>query len=229
MASENKHDWVDTVSKLLIPIVIFIVGLMFSIQKDKNDRANQQFDRESSILKLAASPNQTEKALGLKIIEIRQKQGKFSPELLPIVRAISQGRPTDASTQAAQNILETAAKQNPEMEKQIAATLVTHSPRVFLQITTEDQRPDASDLQALLQNASFPVEEVELVNPGTNNNYVRYFSLNDKSQADKVVEIMKGMGFDVEEQNFTRLNQGGNSTGSVEVWIGKGQAPLSKH
>jgi len=43
-----------------------------------------------------------------------------------------------------------------------------------------------------------------------------------------VVEIMKGMGFAVEEQNFSRLNQGAESTGSIEIWIGKKQIPLSK-
>jgi len=228
MASENRRDWVDTVSKLLIPVVIFAVGLMFSIQKDRNDRANQQFDRESGILKLAASSNQTEKTLGLKIIEIQQKQGKFSADLLPVVQAISQGRPTDTSTQAAQSILDAAAKQNPELVKQIVATPVNRGSRVFLQITAEEQKPDASDLQALLQTAGFPVEGIELVSPGTSNNYVRYFSPDDRSQADKVVEIMKGMGFAVEEQNFSRLNQGAESTGSIEIWIGKKQIPLSK-
>ncbi len=229
MSDERRRDWVDTASKLLIPVVIFVVGLIFSVQKDKNDRANQQFDRESSILKLAASSNQTEKLLGLKIIEIEQKQGKWSPELLPVVQAISQGRPTDTSTQTAQSILNTAAKQNPEFEKQMTANSVNRGAKIFLQVTAEEQKPDASDLRALLQTSGFPVEGVELVSPGTYNNYIRYFSLNDKPQADKVMEIMKGMGFSVEEQDFSQLNQGGNSTGSLEVWIGKRQAPLSKH
>src|SRR5262245_3746483 len=167
MASDTGRDWVDIVSKLLIPVAIFGVGLLFSIQKDRNDRLNQQFDRESSILKLAASANQTEKTLGLKIIEIQQKQGKFSPELLPVVQAISQGRPTEASTQTAQNILENASKQSPEIKKQIAATPVNRNSTIFLQITTEEQKPDASDLQALLQNSGFRVEGIELVSLGT--------------------------------------------------------------
>jgi len=226
MPSENIRAWVDTVSKLLIPIVIFGVGLKFSIQKERNDQANQRFDRESSILKLAASSNQAEKALALKMIEILRKQGRFSPELLTLVQAIADGRPTDS--QAARDILDRAAKQNPEIEKQIAATPVNHSSRVFLQITTEEQRHDAIDLQALLQTAGFPVEGVELVNPGTDDNYVRYFSPNDKSQADNVLEIMRGMGFGVKEQNFTRLNKSGASTGSIEIWIGKRQGPVSK-
>ena len=167
MTSENKRDWVDTSSKLFIPIAIFGVGLMFSIQKDRNDRANQQFDRESNILKLAASSNQTERVLGLKIIEIEQKQGKFSSELLPVVQAISLGRPTDASTQAAQNILVIAAKQNPEIEKQMSATEAPQRSRIFLQITTEEQKPDAVDLQAQLESAGFRIEGLELVSAGT--------------------------------------------------------------
>jgi hypothetical protein len=56
MADEKPaRDWVDTVSKLLIPIMIFAASALFSYQKNKSDADNQQFQRESEVLKLAAS------------------------------------------------------------------------------------------------------------------------------------------------------------------------------
>ncbi len=228
MPDDKHRDWVDTVAKLLIPVVIFGVGIYFTHQKDKNDSANQRFERDSGILKLAASSNQTERALALKIIEIQLKQGRFSPELVPVVQAISQGRPSDASTQAAQSILATAAKQDPTIEKQIAPTTKNQTLKVYLQIAKEEQRVEAGDLRDKLQGAGFAVPGIELVSRGAINTYVRYFSADDKPHADKIRGLMKDMGFDVSEQDFTASNQGKLPSGQLEVWIGDKQRPLSR-
>ncbi len=228
MADEKPRDWVDTVSKLLIPVVIFVAGFVFSYQKDRNDRDNQRFERDSGILKLAASSNEAERALGLKIIEIESKQGKFSEEMLPVVQAISQGRPSDASTKTAQGILATA-KQDPVIEQQIRATTGNQSPTVYLQITKSEQRSLAGDLQAKLMALGFAVPGIELLNSGTVNTYVRYFSVADKPQADRILGLMKTMGFEVEEQDFTAANQNKVAPGQIEVWIGEKQGPLLNH
>jgi hypothetical protein len=228
MANEKHRDWVDTVSKLLIPVVIFVAGFVFSYQKDRNDRANQRFERESGILKLAASSNEAERVLGLKIIEIQSKRGEFSQEMLPVVQAISQGRPSDASTKAAQSILATA-KQDPVIEQQILATTRNQSPTVYLQITKGEQRSLAGDLQAKLMASGFAVPSIELLSSGPVNTYVRYFSVDDKPQADKILGLMKTMGFEVEEQDFTAPNQNKVASGQMEVWIGEKQGPLLNH
>ncbi len=227
MENEKRRDWVDTVAKLLIPVVIFAAGFLFSYQKDRNDRANQQFERESGILKLAASSNETERALGLKIIEVEVNQGKFSPEMLPVVQAISQGRPGDSSTQAAQNILVTAAKQDPSIGKQILPTPENRTATVYLQIAREEQRDQATLLRAKLQAAGFTIPGIELVSRGTVNTYVRHFSSGDKPLADKILGLMQQMGFNVAEQDFTASNQGKVPSGQIEVWIGDKQGPLS--
>src|SRR5450755_2916879 len=99
MSDEKGRDWIDAVAKLLVPVVIFAASALFSYQKNKSDEANQQFQRENEILKLAASSNEAERTLGLKTVEILQKQGRFLKEMLPVVQAISQGRPSDSSTQ----------------------------------------------------------------------------------------------------------------------------------
>lgn len=226
MADENGRDWVDTVSKLLIPIVIFAAGAWFSYQKDKSDAANQQFQRENEVLRLAASSNEAERTLGLKTIEILQNEGKFSKEMLPVVRALSEGRPTDPATQKAQTIV---ARQDQSSGNPTALGQVNQTPNTFLQITRDDQKPDAAELVGLLQKAGFQVPGIELVSPGTQNTYVRYFSARNKQYADKVQELMKGMGFDVEEQDFSATPLHDKTPpGALEVWIGQKQGPLNK-
>src|SRR5262249_11238326 len=153
--------------------------------------------------KLAASSNDSERALGLKTIEILQKQGKFSQEMLPVVQAISQGRPSDAGTQRAQNIIQTA-KQDPNLVAQLPPASNSALRKIYIQITKDDQRGDANELTATLQKDGFEVPGIELVNPGTQNNYIRFFSADDKASADKVQQAMQTMGFKIEEQDFSK-------------------------
>jgi hypothetical protein len=210
-----------------LPIVIFAATAWFSNQKDKSDAANQQFQRENEVLKLAASSNDAERTLGLKTIEILQKQGKFSKDMLPVVQAISQGRPSDASTQRAQNILE-VAKLDPAVGNQIASA-AKGAPTIYIQVARDEQRADVSELAGSLQSAGFEVPAMEFVNPGTQNNYVRYFSASDKPHADEILQLMKTIGFDVNEQDFSRARlQDKTPPGQLEVWIGQDQGALRK-
>src|SRR5205807_1822496 len=131
---------------------------------------------------------------------ILQNRGKFSKEMLAVVQAISEGRPSDPSTKKAQNIV---AKQDQASGNPSAPVAPNQTPSVFLQITRDDQRSDATELVGTLQKAGLDVPGIEFVNPGTQNNYVRYFSAGNKQYADKVLESMKSMGFQVQEQDFS--------------------------
>jgi hypothetical protein len=224
MADEKHRDWVDISSKLLIPIVIFAASAWFSYKKDNSDAANQQFQRESEILKLAASSNNSERALGLKTIEILQKQGKFSEEMLPVVQAISQGPPSFSSTQQAENILQ-IAKQDPTAPP--AAVTKNQLPTIYIEIARDDQRPDAGELVAKLQSLGYGVPQTELDRPGTQNTYVRFFSAANKERAYQVLQLMKTMGFAVEEQDFSNTEMREKTApGVLEIWIGHRQPIL---
>src|ERR1700722_3220389 len=223
MPDDKSRDWDDTVSKLLIPIVIFAASDWFSYKKDRSDAANQQFQRESEVLKLAASSNDAERTLGLKTIEILQKQNKFSKEMLPVVQAISQGRPSASSTQQAQSII-AVAKQDPALGDQFTPDRKNSNPTVYIQITRDNQREAAAELVTNLQSGGFEVPGIELVNPGTQNNYIRYFSTSHKPYADKILQAMKDMGYPVEEQDFSKT--GLKAPGGLEIWIGQKQGPL---
>lgn len=222
MADEKKRDWVDVISKLLIPIALFAIGSYFTMKKNEADIANQQFQRESEILKLTASSNETDKAIGLRMIQLLQKKGEKIPDiLLPVVSVVADGRPSDPSTQKARTIQ--AAEVTQGQTTTGSSTLPSSSQQsvVYLQIAREDQRSEATELQERLQQGGFSVPGIELVKPPTVNTYIRYFAASDKSQADKALQLMKEMKFTVEEQDFRRLNQNNTSTGQLEIWIGE--------
>ena len=145
-----------------------------------------------------------------------------------MVQAISQGRPGDSSTQRAQTILE-VAKQDPLMGEQIASSTKNQLPTVYIQITKDEQRADVNELVGNLQGLGFDVPDVELVNPGTQNTYVRHFSERNQQYGDQVFQVMKKMGFDVQQQDFSKTPiRDKTPPGVLELWIGHKQGPLPK-
>jgi hypothetical protein len=225
MADQKDRDWVDISSKLLLPVVIFAVGLYFTHKKDVSDEKNLQFEHQNEILKLASSSNPTEQLVGLKMIEVLQQQGSFPEYLNPVLDQIAAGRPSDPSTQKARSILAAEPQQKPAVQTQVPVTPKAQHPVVYLQIAREDQRAAASEIKGRLQSIGFSAPGIELVKQPTMNTYIRYFSVDDKPEADKVLQLMREMNFKVEEQNFTRLNQNNASSGQLEVWIGDKYVP----
>jgi len=227
MAGLQGRDWVDTVSKLLIPIAIFGFGLMFSMQKDRSDRAAQQFERDTSYVKLLTSQNEKERVFAIRMIKSLEDRGQFPSQLLPAVQALCDGLPSDPVTQEACGIAQiekpvvAAAKPVEEKPGPVAVTSVAPSGgTVFIQIAKDDQRGLAGDLRGKLQAQSFAVQTIQLVPHGTTNSYIRYFSTEDENEATRVLGVMKEMGINASIQDFTKVGNGKIPLGQLEVWIG---------
>ena len=226
MAPQGR-DWVDTVSKLLIPVAIFAFGLMFSIQKDRSDRAAQQFERDTSYVKLLTSQNEKERVFAIRMIKALQDKGEFPSQLLPAVQALCDGLPSDPVTEEACGIAQTEkpvveAAKKPE-EKPVSAPVPSPTPgggTIFIQIAREDQRGLAGDLRGKLQAESFAVQTIQLVPHGTTNTYIRYFSTADLNEATTVLGVLKEMGINGSIQDFTKTSNGKIPAGQLEVWIG---------
>jgi hypothetical protein len=227
MAESQGRDWVDTVSKLLIPVAIFAFGLMFSIQKDRSDRAAQQFERDTSYVKLLTSQNEKERVFAIRMIKALQDKGEFPSQLLPAVQALCDGLPSDPVTQEACGIAQTqkpvveAAKQTePKPGSAPTSSPPPAGGTIFIQIAREDQRGLAGDLRGKLQAQSFAVQTIQLVPHGTTNTYIRYFSSGDLNEATTVLGVLKEMGINGSIQDFTKAGNGKIPAGQLEVWIG---------
>ena len=236
MSDGKERDWVDTASKLLIPVAIFGFGLMFSIQKDRSDRATQQFERDTNYVKLLTSQNEKERVFAIRMIKALRDRGEFPSQLLPAVQALCDGLPSDPVTQEACGI---AQSQQPAVEavrQQEQKSSSTSPPAtstgasgggiVFLQIAREDQRGLAGDLRGKLEAQSFSVPGIQLVPHGTSNTYVRYFSPGDLNEATTALGVLKEMGINGSIQDFTGMGKGKIPAGQLEVWIGD-KVPVS--
>ena len=201
--------------------------MLVSIQKDRSDRAAQQFERDTSYVKLLTSQNEKERVFAIRMIKALQDKGEFPNQLLPAVQALCDGLPSDPVTQEACGIAQTqkpvveAAKQ-PEA-KPGAAPTSSPAPAggtIFIQIAREDQRGLAGDLRGKLQAQSFAVQAIQLVPHGTTNSYIRYFSSGDADEAATVLAVLKEMGINGSIQDFTKTSNGKIPAGQLEVWIG---------
>jgi hypothetical protein len=224
MAENGKRDWVDTAAKLLVPLVIFGVGFQYSCQKDRTDRARQQFDRDATYVKSSASDNEREKEVTLAIINALVEQNEFTPALRSAVAVIATGKRDEASTQTAQLILNHAAEKNPTLGAQIKQAAQAIPLRVYIQVTTPDQRTRAEELRAELRAEGFVAPGTELrADESPNNTEIRYFAESDKPQVDQVAAIMKRAGYAPTVKNTSAAVPGKVPLRQIEVWIGKRQ------
>ena len=117
MAQEKS--WIDHVMALVLPVVVSVGGLAYTIHKDQvdekvrneNRRADierQEWDRDTAYVRLLTSSNPDEKKLGLAIIGQLVKQGTFPTDLKPVVAVIAGGLPSDDSTGIAAQLLKSA-------------------------------------------------------------------------------------------------------------------------
>jgi hypothetical protein len=214
MAERAGRDWIDISAKLLIPVVIAGGGTWFTWHKDRSDQRQRQWERDSGYIKLLASTNEQERSLGLRIIEVLQNEGQFSPELGPVVKAVaSEHRPSDPSSQTAVRILSNAG-----LGQASAGTQATAPRPVYIQIGHEEQHDRAVLLEIALRKMGYTTPALEQVAHPTFHTFIRYFSKDTKADAERIQEQMTHLGFAPEIQDYSNSGQLGSD--GLEIWFG---------
>jgi hypothetical protein len=127
----KDRDWIDISAKLTLPLVLAIIGAIYTFGKDTQAEKQRQWERDSGLMRMLVSSNSDERQLGLKIIGVLKGENKFSNDLMPLVGVIStDSRPSDPSKKLATDIIKnegaaaaaptnTSAKQSREVYLQI--------------------------------------------------------------------------------------------------------------
>lgn len=221
MAEDKKRAWIDTVAKLLIPIVIFALGQQYAHNKDVSDRQQRQFDRDAELLKSMASKDENEKVLTLQFIDYLRRHDQFPQELWVVVQTTAAGNRDNPSTQTAQLILHNTAEQDTSLTKQFQQTAQTIPTRVYIQYQNVSQRDSAQRLRTSLQDSGFVAPGLEMrPKESPARTEIRYFSSSDKDQADQVRQIVQKLGLTAEERDFSAKYGGKVPLRQLEVWLG---------
>ena len=142
-------------SGILIPVVIFVLGLMFRRQKDRNDAEQRTADRLATVLKHLASDNDRERLLVVKVVQHLANNGQLPAELTPALATIA--ITDEHSGSIAADILG-ASTSSPKLQEKVFATDV-------LEPLMSDFDTGFKALKEYFSTGSFePVEEMAQAN-----------------------------------------------------------------
>jgi hypothetical protein len=102
----EKKNWVDIAGIILVPLLIAVIGGVYTRVQWKSDEERLHLDRDIGYLKLLASEKETEQQLGLVFVAQRKRDGDFSNDLHAMLTELAAGPPDLTTTQAAKQILD---------------------------------------------------------------------------------------------------------------------------
>ncbi|HEX8164146.1 MAG TPA: hypothetical protein VF538_19910 [Pyrinomonadaceae bacterium] len=248
MSSEDKprDRWskaeiiVGAVSGILLPIVVAVVGGIYTYNQDKNHEANanqehqneevrRRADRATTLLKHFASDSKRERLLAIKVAEQLAKEKQLPDELVPAMIEIAKNDPSaevsGAATEATNKVTEvTTINQAGNLEtvqSTASQTLAKLPPRVYMHIRNESQRGKAEQIAAKLQERGFIVPGIERLDAGPANAELRYFNGSEPVDTQALVNALNELGLKVNPVDLS--NRYKNSTSirprHYELWV----------
>jgi hypothetical protein len=209
------------ISALFLPIVLLLLGYWFSTQQKELDNLRNQAENSASrlttMLRHLSSENPKERELATKVTEFLGKKNQLPSELVPVLLEIANNDPSkDVSIKARQS-LETIANENKVLAPTIREGLFPLSKLVYIQIANEKQHEKAKKIQSDLRQNGFSAPGIENVSGKAiipPNMEVRYFNDKEKSQVEKIVDILKANG--ITRVHPILISKG---TGPIEIWF----------
>lgn len=245
-ADEPRDKWskaeiiVGVLSGILLPIVVAIVGGIYTYVQDKNQEANavqdqqneeisHRADRATNLLKHFASESKRERLLAIKVAEQLGKDKQLPDELVPVLIEIAKNDPSadvsGAAAEATSKVTEvTTINQagNVETVKSTAGEVIAAiPPRVYFHIRNESQRERAEQIAAKLQDQGFIVPGIERLDAGPPHTELRFFKGSDPTDTQTLVKALDQLGLKVDQVDLS--NRYKNSTAirprHYELWI----------
>ena len=219
-------DRVSKIAGILLPLVIAVVGGIYTYQKDKSDKYERDRSAEqqlSPLLPLLLSDDERQVTAALAIYNDEAARGLAPLSLIPIIQQLANTKP---QSRAQAQLVEQAASLQ-------AGTDCKEFPNgLFLQVANDtEQLKNGQALAALLKSqAGLPpipgVQRVDAVPQQTQLRY--YFSSTNDAQAEKVIAGLHQLGFaGVAKQDLSALylkNKNCTPPPTFELWIGSADA-----
>ena len=227
----------DRVSKfagILLPIVVGVVGAIYTIHKDDSDNkarnqataqqiAQAQYANFAALLPLLVSNDDKQVSTALDIFNQEAAIGQAPQSLGPLIQQIGEAKPQlRAQAQAADQAV----------SMQAGAGCKVFPSGIFVQVANDNvQLKDGQALAALLKSEAGlpPVQGVQRVDAGPQQTQLRYYFSNvNDPDADKVIAVLHRFGFtNVVKQDLSPLYLKSKTCPpppTFELWIGSGDA-----
>lgn len=192
----------DAASKLLLPLVIAGVGVVFSYFQHRSDVEQRKADRVTSFITHLASDNDEEKELALRVMNVLIDEGQLPPELGPAlissaadtnktISQLSQGALTKLTRKdsSLEKTFVQAVQQNPEWAQRVQA-------RVIIHVSSKNQSKLVEQRRGILEKNGFSVPEIEIVEKEAlpKRSQLRFYRDNETAQAGEIIRLLNEAG-----------------------------------
>ncbi len=216
----------EAVSKLLLPLVIAGVGVVFSYIQHRSDVEQRKADRVTSFIKHLASDNIEEKELALRVMNVLIDEGQLPSELGPALIS-SAGNSNKTISQLSQGALTKLARKDSSLERTFVQA-VQQNPdlalklqaRVFIHTSTDSQAVWAKEIGAHLDRNGFTVPEIETVKASPDTTQLRYYRQNEKNEVDEIIKHLRDVGLEKVEVHLNETLASSVRPRTYELWLG---------
>lgn len=193
-------------------------------QKQKEiEKTRANASMVTSLLPYLASNEEKQWRMAIAITGYLKSKGELPQELELALGGIVQAS-KHSDTAFSQNAKAIAAVKvlDTPLDTKSANTLSTLPPRVYIQISNENQRDLAKSVQKMLGNNHFIAPGVENVGEKSPKiTEVRYFNNNDKNEAINIIKLLKSQNIVVDNQPKKIGLNVQNVTSHYEIWFAK--------
>jgi len=169
---------------LVLPIILFFLGNSFNTQLKNSERL-------TTMLKHLSSENPREREIATKVAQFFGENNQLPKELLPVLLDIANNDSNKNVTIKVRQSLTEMAEKNPSIKQTIKGGF---DPIVYIQIADEIQREKAKKVQSELRQNGFSAPGIENIKGKAtipSNMEIRYFSDEEKNQAEKIGDVLK--------------------------------------
>ena len=233
----SKFDaWLDRVSKIagiLLPIVVAVVGGIYTTSKDRSDdltrqaqqkrdeyqrswdKTQKQYANLTALVPLLTSHDPSTVATGLDIYTSEARAGQAPLDLLPTIQRIQTDQPNQR--EAAQVALDAG-------KTQAASACRWDEDGLYIQVeNNQEQLKNGRKLAAALGN-SLTVRGVQRVDASPKGTQIRYFFTDtNRAEAGRIKDELARHGLmriDEVDLSAKYLKKGCSPPGTFELWIG---------
>jgi hypothetical protein len=195
----SRDGWakIDIIVKGLTPIMLFLLGTMYSYYQSKAAEAQKTADRVATLVKSLNSDKAGEKLTAIFLLK-REKQRH--PEAVPdellanavpaLVNLAVNDRNAEISKHAQQLVVEVTAKTDSAFSENVNKQVENIQARVYIHIQDENQRNDAKQIENKLGEKGLIVPGIERVNKGPTTTELRYFRKSEETEVNEIVKLL---------------------------------------
>ena len=221
-------DRLSKIAGVFLPIVVAVVGGIYTANKDENDRLalNAQNDRENTkkkydnmiaLVPLLTSGDHSKVRMALEIYASEAKDGQAPESLQPTIHRIDLEQPEQRD--------EAQLAFNAGKEQMVSACHFDPD-GLYIQVANDvEQLKRGKKLKTILESSGVNVQGVQRIDVPPKKTELRYFfTPSNKTQAGLIKdELAKHEIKEIDEKDLTKryLKSGCNPPGTFELWIGE--------